>query len=787
MKLQCSCGAKYAFEITPEQAQQPVTFVCPACGLDSSAYVTNLVRRELGIVSASPAVAPAPAPVQARLPRGDAVAVEEIETEADAQFCPKHPGVRTTEHCRVCQKPICPRCLELLGYVCSPLCRQKADLNGIKIPMFAGQKSAREARKSRAAGWMATGVSVVLLAVLGVWFWYAWFGSVLQVAFAVRFEKPAYSGGSFLCGPEQIVFLHGGTLARHDLRQKKEVWSVELIDQKTIQRQVAQTLKSLQAAQTRLNDSNPDADPIKIPSPEKLAMLAERAAAARLELRVAGQGIWVVSPGRLVQYDWDTGKAFKEIAMGIGFRGLVPRGEELLLLEERSGKEIVTHLTLATGAVREEILAAEKASRPGGVSPIALAANGAGGARKTPLAGLPAGAAGQDGGKPLDPGKVEQEASHLSLPAQIALPAVLSANRNQQRTLAELNDTGNRKPATAAAAGVLADQSLVIPAREGYVQFSSRLIEQRLVTHQAIKERPKKPALEGPVNRAATTEIANEILNEMQRDRGGATVLEDESRYQVTVRRADGKAAAEWTAEVVGHPCLFPLQSVNVVTANKKIIVLDQNNQKLWESPLTYNVGGETLGSDVATGGQGPCVERGNNLFVFDQGVLTAFDLKTGNAQWRLPSVGISSLFFDGQGMLYINSTTAGPESIKYSRQIDLTTRNSGIIHKVDPRSGKLLWSRETSGTLACVSGSFLYTLQSFGSFYEDAEDGNPYQVQTGLETPPFVRIKRLNPRNGKDLWEHFQERAPLEVKFDRNTIRLMFKKEVQLLKFLSL
>ncbi len=51
MKLQCSCGAKYAFDITPEMAQKPVRFVCPQCGADSSDFVNQLVRSELGLRS----------------------------------------------------------------------------------------------------------------------------------------------------------------------------------------------------------------------------------------------------------------------------------------------------------------------------------------------------------------------------------------------------------------------------------------------------------------------------------------------------------------------------------------------------------------------------------------------------------------------------------------------------------------------------------------------------------------------------------------------------------------
>ena len=56
MKIQCACGAKYAFDVTPEMAEQPVRFVCQNCGADYSEFVNGLIRQELGL--AAPADAP---------------------------------------------------------------------------------------------------------------------------------------------------------------------------------------------------------------------------------------------------------------------------------------------------------------------------------------------------------------------------------------------------------------------------------------------------------------------------------------------------------------------------------------------------------------------------------------------------------------------------------------------------------------------------------------------------------------------------------------------------------
>jgi len=62
-------------------------------------------------------------------------------------------------------------------------------------------------------------------------------GSVRAASvFSVRFadDDRAYSGEAHLIGKDQIVFLHGGTLARYDLKTKKPVWSEELISKQQI-------------------------------------------------------------------------------------------------------------------------------------------------------------------------------------------------------------------------------------------------------------------------------------------------------------------------------------------------------------------------------------------------------------------------------------------------------------------------------------------------------------------------------------------------------------------------
>jgi hypothetical protein len=451
---------------------------------------------------------------------------------------------------------------------------------------------------------------------------------------------------------------------------------------------------------------------------------------------------------------------------------MVSRGDELVMIDTDPDRPCITRVNLASGEWKDDDMT--------GGAAVALAAAGkasGGSQRGSELAGLPT-VPGRDLGRPMDPAKVREQASHLSLPARIALPATLSATMTQERTLTEMNDpsapknnNGNPGPARVS----------FIPTKDGFLEVSVQVNERRFVEHSAMKPTSGKSVVNGNLTAANSMEAANEILNEMQRMRGGETETEDESRYQVTIRKPG--ADASWSGEVIGPPTLYPLQTVNVLAASKMIRVLDKSNQQLWQAPLTYNVEGRlSLDPENAPYGVGPCAENKSTLFVFDQGILTAFDLKTGKALWRLPSVGVIGLFFDDQGSIYVNTTSASPDGIKYSHQIDVSSKVSSVVLKVDGATGKVLWKAEPGGLINYVSGKMVFAVQS----YQTPDEEGDLSPDVGFNSRPYMRIRRINPRTGGELWEHFQQRAPLDVAFDKNTIRLVFKKEVQVLRFPS-
>jgi hypothetical protein len=686
--------------------------------------------------------------------------------------------------------------MELFGYVCSPLCKSKAEAQGIEVPVFEGQRDVKEAKTWRRTVFVTTTACSIIAVVLGGYIWWIAWGSKPHNIFSIRFGERAHSGQSAFAGQDQIVFLHGGTLARHDMKEKKEIWSVNLIDEKEIDRQVAKEMEEVKKEIDWANSNTPESVP-KMPRPDKLKKLLMREAASSLHLRIVGQNIWVMTPEKLTRYDWATGKTNKEIALKEHWGDMLRRGDELLALESENGKQSVTRINLSTCDVRSEDIVlpqrpaltvkTNRALAKAAPVPQQKSSTGQKSASTAKSAaagrGLPT-VPGKDAGKPLDPAKVAEQASHLSLPAKIALPAVLANTVNQEHTLMELDDEGvTRKPVDPN--DPASDYFVLLPTKDGFMQFSSHLLEEKYVTRTAMKAAPQKSALESNASVANTAEIANEILNEMQRNYGGDTVTEDESRYLIKMQYPGGSNF--WSGEITGPPKLFPLKTVTVLASNKKVTVFDKSNKKLWEGTLNYNVpgrGGEA-DEDSVTTGEGPCVEHKETLYVFDQGVLHAFDLKTGNARWRLPCVGISGIFFDEKDNLYVNGTDASPDSIKYSKQIDVSGKVNSLIQKVDAQTGKVLWGTQPGGAVGYVSGPFIYIVQSYSPDVDDEDEGD--SLTSGFETPPYVRIRRINPKNGKEMWEHFQQRAPLDVEFDKNTIRLVFRKEVQVLKFTTL
>ncbi len=197
------------------------------------------------------------------------------------------------------------------------------------------------------------------------------------------------------------------------------------------------------------------------------------------------------------------------------------------------------------------------------------------------------------------------------------------------------------------------------------VELRVKLLEPKVTFVQSIKPRGPSHINSSLSASSSTADVAEEVFNDIKRDQTGGVKGIDESRYEATIRRwLGGAAPVEWKGEVTGVPMFFSLKTVDLLVAGKTLTVFDKQNKKLFDAQLAYPINSR-YNPDLWDRHSAPAVEGSGGLYFFDEGVLTAFSLPSGQVRWRLTSVGISKVQFDDHGIMYVDSTSASPEDIQ--------------------------------------------------------------------------------------------------------------------------
>jgi len=661
VKIQCGCGAKYSLAVERDQIDAGVKLICQDCGADNSDMLRQVFAQQIA--------APVPVPVGRLLPTTNTIPPT---NEPQAVQCLKHPGNFQTSECAVCGKPLCPICLEQLGYFCSAFCKGKAEQAQMAIPEYGGQRIAVERQFWRGVRRGAWAIAAIVALVAGAWAWYAFIGSHPRVAWSEKLAR-AEAGWCKIVAPGELLLWHGNRLARYDLVKRHSVWSTTIAAKEQPHSEWAEPGDGF---------------------------------ASRNVHWVAGF-IWAMLPDGVAQFDWASGKPLKTIPVTDQVERFEPSPQALFLVtRDDLGRQTVTRIDGRTGETREERL---------------------------PLAG-------------------EQ-------PVSAKTPA--------------------ESPATV---GIVPFQTELVNAGENFISLSVKLVEARFASARPGQaDSKRKSVLESGVTGANASEAIAEVVGEWQREEPGVARGEDESRYAVNLRRVLGGASSDWTGEVIGPPALYSLPTVDVLVAGKTIRVFDKSNKKLWEAGLGFSMAQPTAiqrdpyaeNSDVT-----PAVEHGNRLYFVDPGMLTCFELTTGNALWRFQASGISGLQFDREGTVYVTATSGGVDHLVNSNSIDPEKRLQPVVLKLDPANGKSLWDLPRRTQSCRASGKFIYAM--------DASMGEPGTL-TRRPTPEYMKLYRLENDTGLVRWEHYDKRMPLSWDCQDNTIVLLFRNELQIVKFLSL
>lgn len=725
LKILCSCGTKFSFDVEPLDGKMPVNVFCPGCGVDvtdsANASIQQTPAAESLAVSDTSGAKPR-VRLHVAVPDGSPShrsSQPAIQTQG-AEMCHRHARNLATEHCIVCKKPICPECMQSFGYLCSINCRYRAEQEKIRVPVCKLQRNVAERGVMRKTLAIAALVGLLVFALVGAWFWYILSGSKPKPFYTLKLpaNQPTYA--QFL-GPDKILLLRKNEVALHDIKTKKDLWSIPLEDRKPDSADRMSAARSSEAPPSNPGKTTAD------PDNEVDADYFDRAPAVATEPFFIGNDVWLCLAHRAVCIDLKAGT----VKYTVPFQGRLSGftlGESALLIvsEHLPGKKRVTQIALANGeAKRTEVASTVR----------------------------------------------ERALLSKDLPSNVLPTAALLMKY-------ELEGAQKNQPS------VYKASSEFFPAGQNLVEMQVKLVEIKITSVQTMKA--PGPSNLGAETRASTSSraVLEEISNEMKRNRGGGTRSVDESRYVVTLRRPTEPGATDWSGEVISLPVFFPQKTVDVLVAGKTLYLFDKQNKKIAESQMQYPVDDRYTSGEHWLGGS-PCVEAKNSLFVFDKGVLTAFDLPGATVRWRLPSVGISRIQFDERGMLYVSTTTGAPEDIQYSEQIKVGDPVRPIVLKVDPKSGKTLWKSEQFGDGCFLTGKYLYlTDASRGGFamanaVEDAFDA-PSRSSGSLN------VYRVDPSNGKKMWSFTKTGAPSNIDFFNNRILLHYSDEIEIMKFIS-
>ncbi|HEX3718060.1 MAG TPA: hypothetical protein VH595_08835 [Verrucomicrobiae bacterium] len=171
IKVQCPCGAKYSFDVEPVEGRMPFAVNCPACNADGTELANQLIAAQTGAPKLR-------------------VHVAEPAAEAPAPFrpIPQAPAVSAMDRLR------------------------------------------EERRQMGRIGWIAGGIALVVVALLGAWGWFAFVGSKPRLEYSQKIPGPDFNWRFEFLDPNTTLLVNPERAVAHDLSTARDLWSTPLVE-----------------------------------------------------------------------------------------------------------------------------------------------------------------------------------------------------------------------------------------------------------------------------------------------------------------------------------------------------------------------------------------------------------------------------------------------------------------------------------------------------------------------------------------------------------------------------
>ena len=329
VKVQCECGAKYAFEVEPVNGRLPVPIACPQCGANGTDAANAIITQKLAQTASSPSVAPAAGKLRVKS-EAPAASVSAPTAAPISPFCSKHPRTPATSQCFVCQKPICPECMSQFGYLCSVLCRYQAEQQGIRVPEYEFTKTRVQANWWKKVWGVAAGAVFLLAGLFGVYLWFYFSGSHPKPFYGMHFSRETTPLHAQFLGKDKILLLNKTALALHDVRKKADVWSVPIAKP-----------EGEKKSSTRDDDFDYDFYSSSLDQPY---------------IHVTKDEIWLAMPKQVVSVDPKTGAQKVKVPIEGHLANFMTGENALFVITKQDKKKSITRIEIPSGTAKTEEL-----------------------------------------------------------------------------------------------------------------------------------------------------------------------------------------------------------------------------------------------------------------------------------------------------------------------------------------------------------------------------------------------------------------------------------------------
>lgn len=177
IKIQCGCGAKYSFDVEPQNGAMPFTVNCPSCNADGTEAANQLIAQS-----------------QAQAPRLRVQIASHAPSPAFAAAA--SPDI-----------PLAPPKISAAEKM---------------------EKIHEEARRMRWVGRIAAIVFILLVAIVGGWIWYAMVGSKPRLAFSVKLDGMPSGWRTGVLPGGKLLLASGNHVQLRDYRADRDLWSIAL-------------------------------------------------------------------------------------------------------------------------------------------------------------------------------------------------------------------------------------------------------------------------------------------------------------------------------------------------------------------------------------------------------------------------------------------------------------------------------------------------------------------------------------------------------------------------------